>query len=144
MSIYRLKGTSGDLLNKSFPLGSGLRIGGGAEGDIPLNGQAPLAEVLVADGRVVIRSLDPAAELSVNGESCQETALAGGDEIRIAGHRFILQAPGLRPERVLTEAAVRPGRAWWPWLLALAAAGGVAAWQLGWLDQALRALGLAG
>ena len=144
MSIYRLKGTSGDLLNRSFPLGDGLRIGGDGTDDIPLGGRAPLAEVLVSDGQVRVRSLDPDAGLSVNGEPRQEAALAGGDEIRIAGYRFILQAPGLRPERVLTEEVVRPRRVLWPWLLALAAGGGVVAWKLGWLDPALKALGLGG
>ena len=61
--------------------------------------------------------------------------LGGGDEIRIGTQRLILQAPGLRPERVLTDEAARPRRSPWPWLLAAgAAAAAGAGWYLGWFD----------
>ena len=54
---------------------------------------------------------------------------------RIANCRFVLQAPGLRPEKVLSPAATRPRRGYLPWLIVgglLAAAAG--AWYAGLLD----------
>ena len=61
--------------------------------------------------------------------------LASGDEIRIGNCRWVLQAPGLRPEKVLTAEAVKPQRSYLPWLVVgglLAAA--AASWYLGLLS----------
>ena len=61
--------------------------------------------------------------------------MTSGDEIRIANCRFVLQAPGLRPDKVLTAEATRPRRAYLPWLIVgglLAAA--AAAWYSGLLS----------
>jgi hypothetical protein len=141
MSIYRLKGTSGELLNQAFALGDGLTIGGG-DSDVPVGATGKLAQITVQGQQVVIRALAGDAQLEVNGTAVSEQQLAGGDEIRIGGCRFILQAPGLKPERVLAGDAVRPKRPLWPWWLAAAAVAGgtAAAWQLGWLDTLLAAL----
>ena len=70
----------------------------------------------------------------MNGEAVQSASLGSGDEIRIANCRFVLQAPGLRPEKVLTEEAVARRRGWIPWLIAggLVAAA-TAAWFAGLL-----------
>lgn len=138
MSIYRLKGTSGPVLNQSFTLANGLTIGG-SDSDIPVAASGPLAEVSVAGQQVLIRALAGDALLEVNGVAVSEQALAGGDEIRIGGCRFILQAPGLKPERVLAGDVLRPRRPLWPWWLAAAVlAGGAAlAWRSGWLDTLL-------
>jgi hypothetical protein len=66
--------------------------------------------------------------------------LSSGDEIQVGSCRWLLQAPGLKPQRVLTAEAVRPRRAVWPWWVSAAGAGlVVAAWKLGWLES-LRAL----
>jgi len=145
VSPYRLKGTSGPLVNQSFRLGERLTLGAG--GDVPLDlpgAAGPVAELrLVEDGAVRLEVLadDPALEVFLNGEPVRSAALGGGDEIRIGTQRLILQAPGLRPERVLTEEAVRPRRALWPWVLAagVAAAAG-AGWYLGWFDELLARL----
>jgi hypothetical protein len=64
--------------------------------------------------------------------------LNSGDEIRLGACRWVLQAPGLRPEKVLTEQAVKQRSRLMPWLLvgALLAAAAVAAtlaWQRGLL-----------
>ena len=72
----------------------------------------------------------------VNGEAVREASLSSGDEIQIGVCRWLLQAPGLKPQRVLTEVAVRPQRALWPWLLVIAAGGLAAvAWQYGWIES---------
>ena len=138
MTRYRIKGTSGSVINQSFPLGARLVIGSARECDIRLQGEAVAGRhaelVMAGSGTVTIRSLDSGAEVLLNGEPVTERYLAGGDEIRIGTCRFILQAPGLRPGRVLTEAATEPHRNLLPWLLALAAAAAAAlAWQRGWV-----------
>ncbi|MEJ2534384.1 MAG: hypothetical protein P8008_02665 [Gammaproteobacteria bacterium] len=139
MSPYRLKGTSGPLVNQSFRLGERLVLG--ADGDTPLDLPGAVAEVRLAeDGGVRLQVLvdDPAVEVCVNGEPVRSANLGGGDEIRVGTQRLILQAPGLRPERVLTEEAVRPRHSPWPWLLAAgAAAVAGAGWYLGWFDALL-------
>ena len=143
MSIYRLKGTSGALLNQAFPLAEELTVGGAgcdiALGDVEAGTLAIVR--LEESGSVVIRATG--GDVAVNGDPVQELSLAGGDELRIGGQRFILQAPGLRPERVLTETATAPSRATWPWWLAAAlVAGGTAlAWQQGWLAGLLAQFG---
>ena len=136
MNIYRLKGTSGPVVNQSFALGERLLIGSAGDCDVRLEHVAGhhVEVVVEGTGAVVIRSLETTAEILLNGEIVSESHLAGGDEIRIGNCRFILQAPGLRPERLLTEQAVRPRRSYLPWLVALAAiSAAVLAWQRGWL-----------
>jgi pSer/pThr/pTyr-binding forkhead associated (FHA) protein len=65
----------------------------------------------------------------VNGERVQQTSLASGDEIRLGPHRLLLQAPGLRPERVIVpEVQGRRSRAWVGWLVTALAAAAVTAW----------------
>ena len=138
MSIYRLKGTSGPVLNQAYTLQGVLSIGRADDCDVRIDQDdvAPRhAEVrLLEDGRVLLRNLDASRQTLLNGEPVQERELGGGDEIRVANCRFMLQAPGLRPDRVLTEEAVATHRRHWPWLLVFALAGAAAlAWQRGWL-----------
>ena len=143
MSPYRIKGTSGVLLNQAFPLGESLNLGTGEGCDVQVerdSGEGVLATLSVLDdGAVQLEAAggDSApGEVAVNGDPVTRLNLAGGDELRVGRSRFILQAPGLRPERVLTESATRAPRAQWPWWLAAAVVvgGGVAAaWWQGWL-----------
>ncbi|KAA9129874.1 hypothetical protein F3N42_13920 [Marinihelvus fidelis] len=131
MSLYRLKGTAGAVINRKFDLDEPVRIG--VNGGIPPVGELA-AEISFADGRITLARHGD-AEVQVNGETVDSAQLVGGDEIRVATCRFMVQAPGLRPDRVLTEDAVRPRRSPWPWVLAAllaAAAAAIAGWQLGW------------
>jgi predicted component of type VI protein secretion system len=139
MSIYRLKGASGAVINQSFTLGDRTVIGRADDCDLRLDqeGVAPrhAAIVLDSDGRLQLQDLDSGAETLLNGQAVRSAQLASGDEIRIANCRFVLQAPGLRPEKVLTPAATRPRRGYLPWLIVgglLAAAAG--AWYAGLLS----------
>ena len=137
--MYRLKGTSGAVINQSFPLRGEVTIGVGEGFDIAVEAgatQGLLARIEVGDNAVHLRA-EPDSGVTVNGEEVTELHLAGGDELRIGRSRLILQAPGLRPERVLTEEAIRSKRPTWPWWLAAALlTGGTAlAWQQGWLTQ---------
>ncbi len=137
MTIYRLKGTSGSLINKSFRLSERLLIGRADDCDIRIDHEgvaAHQAQVILTDeGKVRVRDLGSGSGTRVNGEKIIESALAGGDELHIGNCRLMLQAPGLRPERVLTGKSTRPPPARWPWLLALAiGAGALLAWENGW------------
>jgi hypothetical protein len=137
MSHYRLKGTSGAVINQAWSLEDRAVIGS-AEGcavRVESDTVAPRhAEVRASNGRLVLSRLGDDAELYVNGEAVTEAELASGDEIRIGNCRWLLQAPGLKPEKVLTEAAVRRRVRLLPWVIA----GGLSAlallaWRLGWL-----------
>jgi len=137
MDPFRLKGASGPLLNRSFPFRERLTIGRADDCDLRLDedhAAAHHAEVLrLDDGSLVIRPLADGAEIFLNGQPVAEHSLVSGDELRIGTSRLILQAPGLRPQRVLHEAGPRRGSRWWVWLaLAALAAAGWVWWQGGY------------
>jgi hypothetical protein len=121
MSNYRLKGASGPVINQAFKLGEKTLIGRADDCDLRLDVEGVAshhAEIQEnPDGSLVLVNLDPVAETLLNGELIQTARLASGDEIRIANCRWVLQAPGLRPEKVLTSKAVRPRRSYIPWLI---------------------------
>lgn len=137
MSLFRLKGTSGPVINESWKLGEHVLIGSDEECDVRVESEAVAprhAEVEVQGGQVMLRLLEDGAELHLNGQAVTQSPLVSGDEIRIGPCRWLLQAPGLRPERVLTEDAVRHRVRLIPWLIV----GGLSAlallaWRLGYL-----------
>lgn len=138
MSPYRLKGTSGSVVNQSFPLSGRLVIGRADDCELRIDHESVAphhAEILLTDqGDVLIRDLGSGKDTCVNGETVTEAALSGGDEVQLGNSRLMLQAPGLRPERVLgAQPDSGPGMRWW-WLIPaglLAAA--ALAWRLGHL-----------
>lgn len=137
MAFYRLKGASGAVIDQSWTLGRRTVIGRADDCDVrlDLDGVAARhAEIVEADGRLTLTRLDADRDVVLNGQPVATAILSSGDEIRIANCRFVLQAPGLRPDKVLTPAATRPRRPWLPWLIvgALLAAAG-AAWYSGLL-----------
>jgi len=138
MSTYRLKGASGAVINQSFPLGARTVIGRADDCGLRLEQEGVAghhAEIVAHDGGLTLRRLDASAEVILNGQAVETAGLASGDEIRIANCRFLLQAPGLRPEKVLTAEAVTRRRPYLPWLIVaglLAAA--TAAWYSGLLS----------
>jgi len=138
MSIYRLKGASGPVINQAFRLNPVTVIGSAEECDLRIEAEgvaARHAEIReIEAGGLMLSNLDPDFETLLNGERVKNTGLASGDELRIGNCRWVLQAPGLRPEKVLTGAAIETKRSYMPWLitaLLLAAAG--LAWSRGWL-----------
>jgi len=149
MSHYKLKGTSGSVINQSFPFSESIVLGSSPECDVQLDepGVALMhAEIrLLEDKSLQLKDLGSATGTLLNGVAVTETLLGSGDEIRIGTCRWMLQAPGLRPERVLTaEAVSKPPRRWprvllWAGLAAAAAA--LAVWQFKpeWLEY-LRSL----
>jgi len=142
MSTYRLKGASGKVAGMTFPLGAKTLIGRADHCDVRVNDEllAPQhAEIEHREGGGLrFRHLAQGNISRINGALVQEADLASGDEIHLGNSRWVLQAPGLRPSKVLDSAAVESR--WWarhralPWLLALAAIEAAAlAWQRGWL-----------
>ena len=135
--MYRLKGTSGPAINRTWNLELRTIIGseGGCGIHIDNETVAPRhAELEIDGGTITLRLLEDDGELFVNGKPVSSVKLNSGDEIRIGTCRWLLQAPGLKPEKVLTEEAVRPRTRLWPWLLA----GGLSAlallaWRLGYI-----------
>ena len=139
MARYRIKGTSGASANRSYELGQRLLIGRADDCDVRIENEEVSAhhcELVVSDdGSVMLRDLGSGTGTRVNGVAVDTASLAGGDEISVANCRFLLQAPGLRPERVLTEDAVRKKRNPVPWLLAMAVTLAlVLAWRQGWFQ----------
>jgi hypothetical protein len=91
--------------------------------------------VLQADGSLRLRQLGGSGDVLLNGKVTNDVLLNSGDEIRVGACRWVLQAPGLRPEKVLTEKAVKRAINWMPWLMATALLAAAAlAWQRGWLS----------
>jgi len=137
MSTYRLKGASGAVINQAFTLGAKTLIGSADDCDLRIehNGIEPRhAEITEEGDTLVLKNLANAAETLLNGEVVEQASLASGDEIRIGNCRWVLQAPGLRPQKILTSDAIRPKRSYLPWLIvgALLAAAALS-WQRGWL-----------
>jgi predicted component of type VI protein secretion system len=136
--MYRLKGASGPVINQVFRFEQQITIGSDASCDIHLaepNVAGRHAQIVRGeDGNVRLTNLDPERETLCNGIAVTEQRLRPGDEIRIGACRWLLQAPGMRPERVLTEAALAPKRPAWPWLLPIGLVlAGWLAWSRGWL-----------
>jgi len=144
MSLYKLKGTSGSVINQSFPFVDSIVLGSSADCDVQLDEpgvSSHHAEIRLVDGQsMLLKDLGSETGTLLNGERVIETLLGSGDEIRIGTCRMMLQAPGLRPGRILTADVVKkPVRRWpraltWTILLISAAAVAVLKWKPEWLD----------
>lgn len=144
MSHYKLKGTSGSVINQSFPFGESIVLGSSAECDVQLDEAgvaARHAEIRLVDGvSLLLKDLGSETGTLLNGERVTETLLGAGDEIRIGTCRWMLQAPGLRPDRILTaDVVLKASRRWprvlgWSILAASTAAVAVLKWKPEWLE----------
>jgi len=144
MSLFKLKGTSGSVINQSYPLRESFVLGSSADCQVQIEEPgvaAHHAEITIVDGNtLLLKDLGSQSGTFVNGESVVETRLSSGDEIHIGSCRWMLQAPGLRPERVLTAEVVKKSSFDWARLFAwttVAATGGASAvvvWKPEWLD----------
>ena len=128
---FRLKAASGPHTGRNFPLDEDTSIGSADSADIRLEGLMERHARIVYDGETLM--LEPAGKAWVNGEPVQRRPLKSGDEIRLGEHRFVLQAPGLRPPSVLRDATPRKSRAWlWISMGVIAAGSAAAAAYLYW------------
>ena len=138
MQTFRLKGASGKVAGLTFGLAERTLIGRADSCDLRIEDEliAPQhAEIVLQKGYGLrFTHLADGFTSRINGEIVQEAELASGDEIRLGNCRWVVQAPGLRPDKVLTTKAVKVRSPVWPWLIGLALAGAAAlAWQSGWL-----------
>ena len=144
MSIYKLKGTSGSVINQSFPFEDSIVLGSSASCSVQIDEpgvSAKHAEINLTDERsLLLKDLKSKSGTLLNGEPISEAMLASGDEIRIGSCRWMLQAPGLRPERILTADVIgKPVRRWpralgWGILLATTAAAAIYKLKPEWLE----------
>lgn len=118
MSLYKLKGTSGSVVNQSFPLSDTFVLGAADDCDVQIQEPGVAqhhAAIKLVDGNALrLSDLGSRHGTLLNGEPVQQAMLRSGDEIRIGSCRWMLQAPGLRPERVLTDDVIAKSSRIWP------------------------------
>ena len=132
MHKFQLNAASSALLGRSWALDEETLIGSAEQCQVQISADgisAHHAKVILQAGRLSIEDLHSETGTWVNGERVAQSSLASGDEIRIGPHRLLVQAPGLRPERVIHPEVRRQGsKAWMGWLAALLAILAVAVW----------------
>jgi len=122
-----LRAVSGPLSGRVLPLESSLELG--AQGRHPLElpqGETASLRIHWQDGALMLEPTLSSERfpLRVNGVTVSSLALQPGDQIGIAMHRFVVDAPGMEPEPKivmaerlpvkLPEAAAGPsGEVWW-------------------------------
>lgn len=122
-----LRAVAGPLSGRMLPVGDGLDLGPGGRSSLGLAQGEPVdLHVSWDEGRLMLESTCPSVRhpLRVNGVAVQRVALYSGDQIGVAMHRFVLEAPGMEPEPGSIEsvpppadlpeaAAGPPGEVWW-------------------------------
>ncbi|MEO8779039.1 MAG: FHA domain-containing protein [Rhodanobacter sp.] len=122
-----LRSVGGPLSGRILPVSDGLTLGPGGCCSLGLaQGEQVGLRVDWEDGRLMLESTCPSNchALRVNGVAVQRAALQGGDQISLAMHRFVLEAPGKDPDPEsiesapssagLPEATAGPtGEVWW-------------------------------
>jgi pSer/pThr/pTyr-binding forkhead associated (FHA) protein len=96
-----LRVVAGPLSGKVWPLHESLELG--PHGRFPLElpqGDSAALRIQWMDGQLQLESIQPAAHhpLRVNGVVTRQLALQPGDQIGLAMHRFVVEAPGMEPE----------------------------------------------
>ena len=134
-----LRAVAGPLSGKVLPVHGHLELG--PHGRIPLElpqGETVSLRLAWRDGRLMLQVLEPSANhpLRVNGARVQTVALQPGDQIGVAMHRFVVEAPGMQPEPEIAAPPSIPARedepvphssggAWWLMLTAAVLALGI-------------------
>lgn len=135
-----LRAVSGPLSGRVLPLRDSLELG--LQGRCPL--ELPQGDVVSLrigweGGQLLLESLQPSARhpLRVNGVAVDNVALQPGDQIGVAMHRFVVDAPGMEaePEIIMSgspathlpeEVAGPSGEVWWLIVTAAVLALGIA------------------
>jgi predicted component of type VI protein secretion system len=135
-----LRAVAGPLSGRVLPLRDSLELGlpGGCPLELP-QGESAALRLAWHDGELQLEQLQPSGRhpLRVNGVPTQNLALQPGDQISLAMHRFVVDAPGMEPEppiatpaastQALPEAAAGPaGEVWWLIVTAAVLALGIA------------------
>lgn len=122
-----LRSVGGPLSGRILPVADGLKLGPGGCCSLGLAQGEQVGLCVDWDvGRLMLESTCPSDRypLRVNGVRVQRVALRGGDQIGVAMHRFVLEAPGNEPEPQRAERAPAPldppqasagpsGEVWW-------------------------------
>lgn len=122
-----LRSVAGPLSGRMLPVRDGLELGPEAVYSLGLVQGEPVGlRISWDEGQLMLESSFPSARhpLRVNGVAVQRTALQAGDQICVATHRFVLEAPGREPEAESLESAPAPadlpeaaagpsGEVWW-------------------------------
>ena len=122
-----LRAVSGPLSGRVLPLEGKLELG--SQGRYPLElpqGETASMRIQWQDGKLVLEPLQSSVRypLRVNGVVVSRVALQPGDQIGVAMHRFVVDAPGMErePEIVILAPPVAPlpeqtagptGEVWW-------------------------------
>lgn len=111
---FRLKAASGPLTGQTFDLGVDItHIGADTSMDVVIGGLDDQHAKIASQGEGLV--IEPMGQSAVflNGEAIDSThGLTSGDEIRLGGVRLVLQAPGLKPQRVLDTTRVKKPLPW--------------------------------
>ncbi len=111
---FRLKAASGPLTGQTFDLGVDItHIGADAGMDVVIDGLDDQHAKISSQGEGL--AIEPIGDSAVflNGEGIKgPSGLTSGDEIRLGGLRLVLQAPGLKPQRVLETTRVKKPLPW--------------------------------
>lgn len=129
---FALRGLSGELFGRSFPLHASLTVGRADDAGvrIPLESISRLhARLTPAGDDVLLEDLGSANGTWLNGKRITRAQAAHGDEIRFDTQRFQLLVPG-QPLPVAVAKVPVDGRRPWLVLGLLVAAAGAAAWLL--------------
>jgi len=122
-----LRAVAGPLSGRVLPLDDGLKLG--PDGKYPLElPQSDVASLEIAwhKGQLLLEASRPSTRhpLLVNGVAVQKLALQPGDQIGLAMHRLVVEAPGMEPEPIIImpvpssnalpeETAGPTGEVWW-------------------------------
>jgi pSer/pThr/pTyr-binding forkhead associated (FHA) protein len=136
-----LRAVAGPLSGRVMPIHGRLRLGQSGSQVLELpQGDAVGLEFSWRDGQLAL-TVEPVSErnpLRLNGVIVSSAILLPGDQLGLAHHRFILDAPGLEPEPVLQPTTVAGddalaaavaaprGEGWWLILTAAVLALGIA------------------
>ena len=124
---FALRGLSGELFGRSFPLLASLNVGRADDAGlrIPLDSISRLhARLTPAGDEVLVEDMGSANGTWLNGKRITRAQAGHGDELRFDTQRFQLLMPG-QPLQAKADGASSPRR--WPWLAAVALALVVAA-----------------
>jgi hypothetical protein len=129
---FALRGVSGALFGRSFPVQASLSIGRAEDAGlrIPLDSiSRQHARLTPAGNEVLVEDLGSANGTWINGKRVTRASASHGDEISFDKERFQLLVPG-QPV-VAPKRSRRAGVTRWPWILAALLAGvALAAWLI--------------